>query len=400
LYAGTVGRETIMAKTDIIRIFVSSSYKDLQPERNEVEKLLQRFKDTKFIGMEYFGSRDDTTYQASLAEVEKSDLYLGIIGGRFGSGITEAEYMKAHDIGRTCLIYIKREEAISIDGWDPEPGKREHLIEFKKLLKDSIKGHLITEFSNPFELASRIAADLHNWLFDHYFSPAINEAATGKLSEEKTLALGDDLQNLIKINQELLAQVATEKMHKERQLEVTLEAFIHTTYDLRNALIDKPEMRDFRKRMIHVNIDLLGRLYDLNAGRDDVFRELATNYRALAEILMEEGDMEGALSAYKTSAERCQTLVTLRTHEPLYYRDLAVSHFNIGIILQNQGNYREAEKEYLASLPSAEEAAILAAELDPVRYSELIAEVEDIERQVEIARLLFKKSKKTKKIKR
>ena len=39
--------------------------------------------------MEYFGSRDETTRQASLDEVDRSDLYVGIMGGRYGSGITE-----------------------------------------------------------------------------------------------------------------------------------------------------------------------------------------------------------------------------------------------------------------------------------------------------------------------
>jgi hypothetical protein len=72
-----------------IRCFVSSTWFDLQPEREAVETLLQRFRETKFIGMEYFGSRDETTRQASLNEVDRSDLYVGIVGGRYGSGITE-----------------------------------------------------------------------------------------------------------------------------------------------------------------------------------------------------------------------------------------------------------------------------------------------------------------------
>src|SRR5215467_15635637 len=65
-----------------VRVFVSSTWLDLQPERDTLESLLQRFRETKFIGMEYFGSRDETTRRASLDEIDQSDIYLGVIGGR------------------------------------------------------------------------------------------------------------------------------------------------------------------------------------------------------------------------------------------------------------------------------------------------------------------------------
>jgi hypothetical protein len=44
------------AKT--VHVFVSSTWLDLQPEREAVETALQRLRETKFVGMEYFGSRD------------------------------------------------------------------------------------------------------------------------------------------------------------------------------------------------------------------------------------------------------------------------------------------------------------------------------------------------------
>src|SRR5262245_39214181 len=71
-----------------VNLFVSSTWLDLQPERRTVEVALQRLRETKFVGMEYFGSRDETTQRASLDEVDRSQVYLGIFGGRYGSGIT------------------------------------------------------------------------------------------------------------------------------------------------------------------------------------------------------------------------------------------------------------------------------------------------------------------------
>ena len=78
-------------------VFVSSIWLDLQPERASVEAALQRLRETKFVGMEYFGSRDESTYRASLDEVDRSQVYVGIFGGRYGSGITEAEYRRARE---------------------------------------------------------------------------------------------------------------------------------------------------------------------------------------------------------------------------------------------------------------------------------------------------------------
>ena len=77
-----------------IRVFVSSTWLGLQPYQKAVEDVLQRMRETKFIGMAYFGSRDETTRKTSLAEAEQSDVHIGQFGGRYGSGITEAEYRR------------------------------------------------------------------------------------------------------------------------------------------------------------------------------------------------------------------------------------------------------------------------------------------------------------------
>lgn len=78
-----------------VRVFLSSTWQDLQPEREAVEKALHRMQDAAFLGMEYFGSRPDTPRDVSLAEVDRSDIYVGIFAQRYGSGITEAEYRRA-----------------------------------------------------------------------------------------------------------------------------------------------------------------------------------------------------------------------------------------------------------------------------------------------------------------
>ena len=95
-----------------VPVFVSSTFDDLRPERHAIERALNRLLEAKFIGMEFFGSRDEMPRTVALEAVGQSRLYIGIIAGRYGSGITEAEYRRAKEIGLECLFFLKRDEAI------------------------------------------------------------------------------------------------------------------------------------------------------------------------------------------------------------------------------------------------------------------------------------------------
>ena len=93
-------------------IFVSSTFEDMKPYRMKVEETLTRM-NQKFIGMEFFGSHPDTPKNVCLQKVAESDIYVGIIGRRYGfidkeTGIsmTELEYRKARELNIPILIYL------------------------------------------------------------------------------------------------------------------------------------------------------------------------------------------------------------------------------------------------------------------------------------------------------
>lgn len=153
-----------------VRVFVSSTWLDLQAERSAVEAAIQRMRETKYLGMEYFGSRDETSYQTSLHEVDHSQVYVGIIAGRYGSGITEAEYRRAGQLGIPCLIYLKDDATIPEQWRDRESGSSAQLAAFKAELRNR---HNVTLFKSPDELAAKFTADLHRWLLDAYPSPLL-----------------------------------------------------------------------------------------------------------------------------------------------------------------------------------------------------------------------------------
>lgn len=143
----------------IYRVFVSSTWLDLQPERRALLDALQRMEEMRFVGMEFFGNRPDNTHDASIDQVDACDVLLGIIGFRHGSGITEAEYRRARARGLPCFIYFKRETAGGPTDEDPAGAAR--LAAFKAEL---LRSHTVKEFSHPEELAANATADLHNWV--------------------------------------------------------------------------------------------------------------------------------------------------------------------------------------------------------------------------------------------
>ena len=84
-----------------VPIFVSSTYEDLVPYRDEVERCIIRMNQT-IRGMEFFGSNPESPLEVCLKTVRESKIYVGIIGMRYGSildesgkSFTELEYEEA-----------------------------------------------------------------------------------------------------------------------------------------------------------------------------------------------------------------------------------------------------------------------------------------------------------------
>src|SRR6185369_10862853 len=136
----------------IVSIFVSSTWHDLQPERRAVVEALNRLRSMKFVGMEYSGAWDGPPLVPSLKEAGECHAYVGIFGGRYGSGITEQEYRTARAERKKCFIYIK-DSSSSPAEVDVEPEKRDLLQALKTELLDH---HTCESFTFPEDLGQRI----------------------------------------------------------------------------------------------------------------------------------------------------------------------------------------------------------------------------------------------------
>jgi hypothetical protein len=123
----------------ILPVYVSSTWLGLEPERKAVEQAVQRLRETKFVGMEYFGSRDETTRQASLDDVDRSRVYVCIVAARYGSGITEAEYERATERDLPRFIYFKDDATIPDEGREADPAQTAKLDALEGLRGNEMK---------------------------------------------------------------------------------------------------------------------------------------------------------------------------------------------------------------------------------------------------------------------
>ncbi len=149
-------------------IFVSSTYQDLASYRRAVWDLLEEF-DVAIRGMEEFGARTGTPLETCLAEVEQSDIYIGIIGFRLGSveestqkSYTQLEYERALELEKEVLIYLIDEEnaRVPIKFIDRDI-RRDKLEAFKRKLRDN---HTVDTFVSEDDLVQKLRRDLRRYI--------------------------------------------------------------------------------------------------------------------------------------------------------------------------------------------------------------------------------------------
>jgi Domain of unknown function (DUF4062) len=145
-------------------VFISSTYRDLVEHRRAVWQMLGGF-DVSIRGMEQFGARTETPLATCLAEVEQSDVYVGILVFRIGSiesesakSFTQLEYEHALQLKKEILIYMvdEQEARVRYTDIDVEQLNLEKLNAFKRILRER---HTINTFTSPEDLAEKLRRD-------------------------------------------------------------------------------------------------------------------------------------------------------------------------------------------------------------------------------------------------
>lgn len=102
------------------QVFVSSTFKGLEEERQEVMHVLLEL-DCMPSGMELFPAANETQWNLIKKVIDDCDYYLLIVGGRYGSigteeiSYTEMEYRYALETGKpTIAFFIATPERLSL----------------------------------------------------------------------------------------------------------------------------------------------------------------------------------------------------------------------------------------------------------------------------------------------
>lgn len=149
-------------------VFISSTYHDLSSHRRTVWDVLEDF-EVSVQGMEEFGARSEAPLDTCLAEVEQSDIYIGLIAYKLGSiheesgkSFTQLEYERAYDLNKEILIYLIDETSARVTVNDIDRDlKWEKLEAFKKLLKER---HTVDTFVSETDLAEKLKRDFKRLL--------------------------------------------------------------------------------------------------------------------------------------------------------------------------------------------------------------------------------------------
>ena len=137
-------------------VFVSSTSMDLQPHRQVLRSVIDRLK-LRFVGMEEFSPSVQAPAELIRREVSQSEVYLGILGMRYGyvepgSGLsmTELEYRQAVASNKAICIFLMDQNAPITAGMvETDPQSFARLLDFRQRV---MKAHTCGMFTDTPDL--------------------------------------------------------------------------------------------------------------------------------------------------------------------------------------------------------------------------------------------------------
>ena len=163
---------------DRLKIFISSTMKDLQAERQAVKQAIADLR-LEAVRAETLGSQPVSSRQACLEMARQCDIYLGIYGARYGwvppgdqVSVTEMEFQEARKRGKDILVYVK-----------DVPEREEAQIEFLRRVQDFDEGFFRRPYFTTLEqLAEWVKEDIAKLVSRRYRE---GEEAEGKITVEQ-----------------------------------------------------------------------------------------------------------------------------------------------------------------------------------------------------------------------
>lgn len=191
------------------QVFVSSTFADLQEERQEVMQALLEL-DCIPSGMELFPAANEDQWTLIKKLIDDCDYYMVILGGRYGSigpdglSYTEMEYRYALEKGKPILGFVHKDPSQIV------AKKSEATAEGKKkldLFRDFVKTRMCRFWDSPSDLGSQVSRSLVKLIKAH---PAIGWVRGDQVPSESATTEILSLRRTIEELEKKLSSVANE----------------------------------------------------------------------------------------------------------------------------------------------------------------------------------------------
>lgn len=190
------------------QVFVSSTYEDLQKERQEVMQALLEL-DCIPSGMELFPAADEDQWTLIKNVIDDCDYYILIVGGRYGSlgpdGIsyTEMEYKYALEQNKPIISFLhKKPGEIQAKKTEKTKEGKDKLNSFRELVKKK----MVKYWETPVELGSVVSRSVIRLIKT---SPGIGWVRADVIPDESTTKDVLKLKNKIEELENQLEEVRT-----------------------------------------------------------------------------------------------------------------------------------------------------------------------------------------------
>jgi len=185
------------------QVFVSSTYEDLQVERQEVMQALLEL-DCIPAGMELFPAANEDQWTLITKVINDCDYYIVILAGRYGStgpdGIsyTEMEYRYALDSGKPVIGFIHKDPGtLPSNRCEKTDDGKNKLAEFR----DLVQKKMCRFWDTPADLGSQVSRSLIKLIKSH---PGIGWVRGNLVPDESAL---EEILGLRKRIEELQAKI-------------------------------------------------------------------------------------------------------------------------------------------------------------------------------------------------
>lgn len=201
-----------------IRVFISSTTKDLLNERDAVVRKIREI-DFEPVNAESWLPNGNKSWLRIQEEIDSSHMFVLILGERYGwipqtgdgategRSVTHMELIRARERGLPILPFIKK---LSFDSdRDSDEAKRREAL--RREIADWASGHFITEFDLYHDLAIKVGASVVGVLADKYLSSEVQRRAIITRSREDRLQLTNPSVP-VRIPPELIARVISQEI--------------------------------------------------------------------------------------------------------------------------------------------------------------------------------------------